>query len=205
MKYRHMVFDIDGTLIDTEESAMRALYRVALDLTGRECSREELYATYGLCSADMMRALGIEDIEAGQRLWHEYFPDYMDLITIFDGIPEVLAELKARGCHIGLISSKNRVEYNNDFAPLSISPCFDTAILADDSDTHKPEPGPMLAYLAKAGARPEEVLFIGDAVYDMACGRSAGVDQALALWGRKEDPSIQATYRLTHLSQLLEL
>ena len=205
MSYSHMVFDIDGTLIDSEETALRSLHRVALELTGREVPRDELYQTFGLSSADIMRFLKIEDISRGQELWHTYFQDYMDLIHVFDGIPQVLAALKERGCHIGLISSKNREEYRHDFAPLPIAPYFDTTVLADDSPTHKPQPGPMLAYLAKTGARPEEVLFIGDSVYDMVCGRSAGVDQALALWGRKEDPSIEATYRLSTPQDLLAL
>ena len=204
--YRHYVFDIDGTLIDSEAAAIPSLHQVAVDLLGQDLPAEHLYQAFGMSADDTMRWLGIADVERGHKLWNHYFADYRHLITVFDGILPVLDALKAKGASLGLLTSKNRYEYEHDFLPLGLEPRFDTVILADDSETHKPQAGPMLAYLAKSGAKPEEVLFIGDSVHVMGCGKNAGVDHALALWGRRsDDPSIEATYRLHTPAELLSL
>lgn len=204
--YQHYVFDIDGTLIDSEAAAIPSLHQVALDLLGKDLPADHLYQAFGMSADDTMRWLGIQDVERGHKLWNYYFADYRHLITVFDGILPVLDALKAKGASLGLLTSKNRFEYEQDFLPLGIESYFDTVILADDSETHKPQAGPMLAYLSKSNANPEELLFIGDSVHDMGCGKNAGVDHALALWGRRSDDSaIEATYRLKTPDALLSL
>ena len=63
---------------------------------------------------------------------------------------------------------------------------MDCIICADDTAEHKPKPGPLLKYMEYTGARPSEVLYVGDTVYDMQCARGAGVDFALARWGNPD-------------------
>lgn len=204
--YRHFVFDIDGTLLDSESAALPSLQRAARELTGKEFSLDYLYGSFGLSAEDTMAWLGVEDVKAGRALWIRYIGEYRHLMKIYDGVVPTLEGLKARGAHLGLITSKFFDEYERDFIPMGISHFFDTVITASDSATHKPQPGPMLAYLAKSGARPEEVLFIGDTSFDMDCGRGAGTDCALALWGRRgDDPAIEATCRLDRPDLLLAL
>lgn len=204
--YTDYVFDIDGTLMDSEAAALISLRQAARELLGKEFSLDYLYGCFGLSAEDTMAWLGVADVKAGRELWISRIADYRHLMKIFDGVVPVLEALKARGARLGVLTSKFYDEYERDFIPMGISRYFDTVITASDSDTHKPEPGPMLAYLAKSGARPDEVLFIGDSVFDMGCGRAAGVDHALALWGRRgDDPDIEATYRLDAPAQLLEL
>ena len=69
----------------------------------------------------------------------------------------------------------------------------DCVICADDTAEHKPEPGPLLKYMERTGAKPSEVLYVGDTVYDMQCARGAGVDFALARWGNP-DGRVDADY-----------
>lgn len=203
--YKHYVFDIDGTLLDSEAAALPSLRRAALELTGREFSQEVLYSTFGLSAEDAMARLGVEDVKAGRALWIKYIGEYRHLMKIYDGIVPVLEPLKARGASLGIITSKFYDEYERDFIPMGISGYFDTVITASDSATHKPEPGPMLAYLARTGAEPEDVLYIGDTSFDMNCGAGAGTDCALALWGRRDDdPAIRADFRLETPAQILE-
>lgn len=204
--YRHYVFDIDGTLLDSEAAALPSLRRAALELTGRDFSQEVLYSTFGLSAEDTMVRLGVADVKAGRALWIKYIGECRHLMKIYDGIAPVLEALKARGASLGIITSKFYDEYERDFIPMGISGYFDTVITASDSATHKPEPGPMLAYLAKTGARPDQVLYIGDTPFDMECGAGAGTDCALALWGRRgDDPAIRADFRLETPAQILEL
>lgn len=204
--YKHYVFDIDGTLMDSEAAALPSLQKAARELLGREFSQEYLYQAFGLSAEDTMAWLGVKDVQAGRRLWIQYIADYRHLMRLYDGIVPTLEALKARGASLGIITSKFYDEYERDFIPMGISGFFSPVVTASDSDTHKPQPGPMLAYMAKAGAKAGDILFIGDTVHDMRCGRGAGVDCALALWGRRgDDPSIEADYRLDTPGQLLSL
>lgn len=204
--YQHYVFDIDGTLMDSEAAALPSLQRAVRELTGREFPPEELRGLFGLSAEDTMARLGVGDVKAGRALWIRYIADYRHLMKLYDGIVPALEALKARGARLGIITSKFLDEYERDFPPMGISHLFDTVVTASDSADHKPKPGPMLAYLAKSGARPEQVVYIGDTSFDMDCGRGAGVAHALALWGRRgDDPAIEATCRLETPAQLSEL
>ena len=204
--YRHYVFDIDGTLMDSEAAALPSLQRAARELSGREFSLDHLYGLFGLSAEDTMARLGIGDVKAGRALWIKYIGEYRHLMKLYDGIVPTLEALKARGACLGIITSKFLDEYERDFLPMGVSHLFDTVITASDSADHKPKPGPMLAYLAKSGARPEQVVYIGDTPFDMDCGRGAGVAHALALWGRRgDDPAIEADFRLETPAQILEL
>ena len=62
----------------------------------------------------------------------------------------------------------------------------------------------MLEYMRQTGARPEEILYIGDSIYDMQCAQAAGVDHALALWGCLLPEGIEATYHLEKAEDILE-
>ena len=67
--YSHYVFDIDGTLLDSEEAALVSLRQVVQELTGRVPPAEELYATFGLSADVTVARLGIADVETGHRMW----------------------------------------------------------------------------------------------------------------------------------------
>ena len=81
---------------------------------------------------------------------------------------------------------------------------FPWVVTASDTPKGKPYPDPMLEYLRRTGAAPEEVLYFGDTAYDMDCARSAGVDHALVLWGCLSPEGIEATYRLEKAEEILE-
>ncbi|MEI3525434.1 MAG: HAD-IA family hydrolase [Eubacteriales bacterium] len=80
---------------------------------------------------------------------------------------------------------------------------FETVITSSDTEKGKPAPDPMLAYLEKTGAAKEEVLYFGDTCYDMECARSAGVDQALVLWGCLRPEGIESTYQVEKVEDIL--
>ena len=77
-------------------------------------------------------------------------------------------------------------------------------ICADDSPEHKPSPAPLLKYMEKAGAKPSEVLYVGDSAQDMECAKRAGTYSALAVWGTL-DRKIEATYYPEHPAGLAPL
>ena len=122
---------------------------------------------------------------------------------LFPGMEETLEKLSGREVHLGLITSKTRSEYEADFRDRELGGYFDCVVTSSDTRKGKPFPDPMLEYLKRTGAKPGEVLYLGDSVHDMTCARDAGVDHGLVLWGSLMPDGIEATYRLEKPEEIL--
>lgn len=194
MRYKHIIFDIDGTMLDSEYADLTALQRVIRELHGKEYEIPELQFALGIPGQVALTQLGIEDTAKANQLWNGYMNELAHTMRLFDGIRELLMSLKKKGTTLGIITSKNRTEYRNDFMPFGLDSYFDRVITVEDSIAPKPSPEPMLAYIAQTGATPREILYIGDTRYDRECAVSAGVDFGLAMWGCRSVQPIDATY-----------
>ena len=74
MGYAHIVFDIDGTLLDTEDTMLRSLSRAVEELQGRKMEVEELRFAFGITSEDAVKQLGITNLQTAVKLWDTYIP-----------------------------------------------------------------------------------------------------------------------------------
>lgn len=205
MKYTNIVFDIDGTLIDSEKAVLISLADTLLEVTGKRYAPEALGYAVGRSSDDTFRRYEVPDLDAAKAAWRKNIANYSSLIVLYDGIKELLCELRARGARLGIITSKNRVEYKTDFEPFKLDEYFSDVVTADDTAEHKPSPAPMLEYLRRTGAAPERTLYIGDTVHDMKCASGAGVATALALWGSSAPGGIKADYKPQKPSDILRI
>lgn len=204
MNYKHIVFDVDGTLIDSGEADVRGLQDTLEQLTGVVTPLEELRFSQGIPGKDALQILGIEDIDAVEEQWIQNILRYSDGITLFDGMKETLETLTSRGVKLGVVTSRTHRELDKDFPRYGVSHLFGPMICAEDAPGHKPEPAPLLRYMELTGARAEEVLYVGDTINDSLCAQRSGVDFALALWGAN-DLNIPAVHRPETPAGLLEL
>jgi phosphoglycolate phosphatase-like HAD superfamily hydrolase len=84
---------------------------------------------------------------------------------------------------VGIVTSKNRHEVANFLSRFPLQAYLDVIVSSSDTKRPKPHPDPVLKALELTNAQPGNTLFIGDSVYDMKCGKSAGVLTGAALWG----------------------
>lgn len=205
-KYTHLVFDIDGTIVDSLQVHMKSLRDTLKDVMGRDYSEEELKFTFGIPGMDTMCQLGVPDPKKAFDAWVErYVKDVDEMgLPLFPGMQEVLNELQKKEVSLGIATSKVREEYDEQFARNGLISMFPMVITASDTPKGKPNPDPMLAYLAKTGAAKDEVLFFGDTKYDMACAKGAGVDCALVLWGCMNPDGVEADYKLAKPEEILD-
>lgn len=195
MKYTHIVFDIDGTLIDTEYAVLHSLKDTVETLTGKKIPVSELTFALGITGADAMKILGIKDSIHALKLWDKNMGKYADTVKVFDGVSELLEDLAKAECWLGIVTSKTREEFRHDFCGYDIDHYFKTVVCADDTKEHKPDAAPLLKYMELSGAGRSETLYVGDSRYDGECARNAGIDFALAVWG-SHSKSIKADYYL---------
>ena len=201
-RYTDIVFDIDGTLLDTERTGVLSLIQTVRELTGKEMSYEEAYGYFGTPSARASRELGCSDAAHFAEAWEEHFQELMYLVKPFPGVEQLLADVKKAGLRTGIVTSRSHFEFSYDPTLKRWGAFFDKMVCSEDSERHKPFPDPMLAYLQAVGTTPEATLFVGDTVHDWQCGHAAGCDFALADWFGRDNPEIKAEYRFTDASGL---
>ena len=194
MKYSHIIFDVDGTLIDTEKALLCSLQDTLFELKGRKPDLADLKFSFGIPGEETLKQLDISNIEEANRIWYSHFKNYYSSVGFFPGMESLIKHLHSGGYRLGIITSRNRFEYQNDSLLLSLGEYFGIVVCADDSQHSKPHPEPMLKYLETAGIKSSEALYIGDTVYDLQCAAGAGVDFGLALWGHNSARHIQAAY-----------
>ena len=196
MKYDAVIFDVDGTLIDTENTILLSLQHMLLRMTGKMYRPEELYFAWGIPGARALELLELEDADKAMKMWLDYSARYEFLQKPFEGIPETLQRLKDAGLRLGIVTSRTREEFKKSVVRFDFVRKFEVIICADDTKQHKPDAEPLLAALEKLDLTPSRALYVGDSTYDMACAKAAGVHGALALWGAHETEKIPSVYRL---------
>lgn len=202
--YRHIVFDIDGTLINNDKAILHSMQEVLREKLGKEFALEQLKFALGITGEDALKRLSVEDIPSVMKRWVELLQGYGHMVSVHEGIEELLEILSKEGYQLGLASSRPRELMENDFNKFKISKYFAIKVCADDTAEHKPTAGPLLKYMEWSGAGRDEILYIGDSVHDSMCAQNAGVDFALAVWGSHTE-EIPAKYYLRAPADLLSV
>lgn len=199
MNYTHIVFDVDGTLLNTAHCILQALKDTLETISGETYETAKLNFALGMTSENVLRHLNVkeESIPSVIDAWVKKEEECSDLIRPFPGIETLLAQLKDAGAELGIVTSRTHSELELVFRPFSLLDFFSVIICADDTSEHKPSPAPLLKYMEKAGAGPEQVLYVGDSAQDMECAGRAGTAGALAVWGTRNH-EIPATYYPAH-------
>jgi phosphoglycolate phosphatase-like HAD superfamily hydrolase len=203
--YNTVIFDVDGTLIDTERALIGSLQKLLMEYHDKEYQEQDLSFVLGVPGTVSLLKLGIKNADEANAKWNLYMKDLYHTVRVFDHIKSTLGKLKSSGAVTGIVTSKTRQELINDFVPFGLSDYLGHSVCADDTKKHKPSPEPLLKFLEITGVAPETSIYIGDTIYDMQCAADAGVDFGLALWGAKEAHRINAKYKLSNPYEVLNL
>ena len=192
-KFKAAMFDIDACLIDSAPNLIATLDRALIDTGGGHHPEEYLRKMLGLPGSALDELFTLPDWAHTLRVWSDYYATVADTNRPFEGIVPLLAAIKAAGLPLGVATSQGRALYLEHFHKYGIAPFFDLAVCADDVTNPKPAADPLLFAAAHFGISPAEILFLGDAPYDMQCAHAAGAIGALAVWGTA-DRAIPADY-----------
>lgn len=202
--YKFVIFDIDGTLMDTEKAILCALQKLLKEERNISYSAEELTFILGIPGKEALRMLKVSNPDQALAKWDKYLSEYFSYISVFPEIEKAIRCLHNSSVKTGIVTSKTKHEYEKDFIPFGLNQYFQYVVCANDTLKHKPNPEPILKCMEMARAVPEETIYIGDTIYDSQCASSAGVDFALALWGTK-NKNIPANYRFSSPLEIPDL
>jgi pyrophosphatase PpaX len=194
-----ILFDLDGTLIDTTELILECFHYSWKTVCGFKHSRESLVQTFGTPLRAAMHELllssgganegegsleGENVIDQLLAVYRSYnFANHDLLARPFEHTAEVLAELRLRGYLVGVVTSKSRELGLRGLRLCSLDGLIDAAVFLEDTKAHKPDPEPILAALGRFNKNASAAAYVGDSQHDVVAARAAGVLAVAALWG----------------------
>jgi pyrophosphatase PpaX len=185
MRYPTVLFDLDGTLIDSGEIIISSFRHATQTVLEREIPDEVLAAAVGGSNIyEQMRAFDEERADELVRVYREHNAPLHDDLVAFEGIERVLDRLRAEGRQLGIVTAKRRKTVDLAFAILPLERYFDAVVTSEQTEHHKPHPEPVLTALDRLGTKPEEAAFVGDSPFDMGAGKAAGVFTVAVSWGK---------------------
>lgn len=204
-KYKAIIYDIDGTILDTLEMNIVPLMKIIEEETGKKVAYEELLKYAGAPGLKTMADLKIKNIEKTYARWVKYVNEYEHGAKLYEGFETVFEKFDGNIIQ-AIVSSKMVAQYQIDVVEKGIDKYFKVAILADDTTKHKPDPEPIYKCLDKISIKPEEAIFIGDSINDYLAAKNAVVDFGYATWGSVSNDGIDdPTYVFNHPLDLLKL
>ncbi|MDL0437060.1 MULTISPECIES: pyrophosphatase PpaX [unclassified Niallia] len=208
-KINTLLFDLDGTLIDTNELIISSfLHTLDFYYPGKYIRKDvipfmgpTLMETFG--SIDAKRA---EEMAAKYRAYN--LENHDRIVTIFEGVYDTIKILKENGYKIAIVTTKLSDVVDMGLKLTKLDEFFDVIVALDHVTKAKPDPEPVLMALEKLGSSPEEAIMVGDNSHDILAGKNAGTKTAGVAWtlkGREFLASLEPDYLLDNMRDLLSI
>ncbi len=182
-----VLFDEDGTLIDTYDIILASMRYTINDVLGRDLPDETLMAGVGTPLYDQMLGFAEGDEALAEHLLSTYREHNVAVhdasVRAFPDTRAALERLRDAGVPMGVVTSKRHALAQHGLDMSGIAEFFDVLIAPDDWPEHKPAPGPILRACELMGLDASRCLYVGDSPFDMQAGNAAGCATVAALWG----------------------
>lgn len=183
MKLDTILFDLDGTVLNTNHLIIESFQHTYKMITGVERSIDYIVKSFGEPLAVTMKREFDIPVEEAIKIYRDFHYDqFENLIDIFAGIEEEVKNLYEKGYKLGIVTSRLKNTTIRGLKKYNLDQYFHCIVTADDSKKHKPDPEPILIALEMLESRPENVIMIGDSIFDIQCAKNAGVRSAVVTW-----------------------
>ena len=213
MKYRLVIFDLDGTLLDTIGDLCSSTNHALQEYGLPERTLAEVQSFVGNGMRRLIERSVPEGTDPGVvdlvfQEFHRYYKLHSsDHTKVYDGVMELLEELKQKGYHLAVVSSK--ADYAvQELCRHYFGDLFEICIGDQEGIRRKPDPEPVLRAIGYFGLQPEETVYVGDSEVDILTAANTGVDCISVEWGfrtRQQLLDAGASVIISRPSQLPEL
>jgi len=184
MRFPVVLFDLDGTVIDSGAIILASMRHAAKEVLGAEVPDEELMAAVGGPGLEaQMHALAPDRVEELVTVYRAHNEPLHDELVCCPGIDDVLVQLRDEGRRLGIVTAKRRTTVELAFAKVPLGHLFETVVGGDETERHKPDPAPLRLALERLGAGPNEAAYVGDAPFDIQAAKAAGLFSVAVAWG----------------------
>ena len=182
--YETVLFDLDGTLIDSGAAILASFHHATQTVLGRRYEDDVIMASVGghgirrqMAAFDEDR---VDDLIAAYRAHNTEL--YRD-IRLFPGIEPVLERLRDSGRRLGVVTVKSRITVDLTFELLPLGKYFTVVVNGDDVTEHKPHPAGLELALEQLGADAGTAAYVGDSPFDLQAAKAAGMGAIGVTWG----------------------
>ncbi len=184
MRFPVVLFDFDGTVLDSGEIILASMRHATQIVLGRDIEDEVLMAAVGGSGLnEQMRLLDESRVDELVRVYRAHNEPLHSGLACCAGREDALTRLKEEGRRLGLVTAKRRVTVALAFEHVPIEHLFDVVVGSDDTDRHKPDPAPLLHALELLDAKPDDAVYVGDSPFDMRAAKAAGMHAVAVTWG----------------------
>jgi pyrophosphatase PpaX len=185
VRFPIVLFDLDGTLIDSGPIILASMQHAVTTVLGREIPPEELGMTIGGQGiVAQMQAIDLERADDLLEAYKEHNDGLHETLEAFDELVALLPGLKAEGRKLGIVTAKRHrtVGLALERFP-ALADAFDVVVGFEDTERHKPDPDPVLLAVERLAGTPGDAAYVGDSPFDIGAAKAAGVYAVAVGWG----------------------
>jgi pyrophosphatase PpaX len=209
MKRDTILFDLDGTLINTNELIIASFLYTLDKYFPEQYNREHILPLMGMPLVETFEKFDKDRVAELVDTYREHnITNHDNLVTEFEGVFETVEKLYKKGYKLGIVTTKMRNTVEMGLKLVGLDQFFQTVVTLDDVEKAKPDPEPIEKALALLQSSPERAIMVGDSKYDILAGQNAGTKTAGVAWtirGKDYLQQFNPDYMLDAMTDLLDV
>jgi pyrophosphatase PpaX len=206
-KIQAVLFDLDGTIIDTNELIIESFLHALKGVVPADFGREHIIPSMGeTLTMQLQKFSGQENISLLTQAYREYnHLRHDEMVSLFPGVAEVIPQLHQAGIRLGIVTTKMRATTMRALELLGIYKYMETIVSLDDVEHAKPHPEPVAKAMQALGVEPSETIMVGDSTVDMGSAVAAGAVPVGVAWSLKGEEILREAGAVHMLREMKEL